>query len=246
MAFSGAFIKPFRPAFDAGLAAAGNGLLNNLVAYWALDEATGNRADSHGANTLTPVGAGVSYAAAKIGNGVSFAAANNYLNIADNSAVSLDGTDWTLACWCYATAFGGAPANTLLCKATTSNEWELIYRGPTSSGSSRFRMSVFGSTATSIDASTPTPVINTWYFVAAWLAGNTLSIQVNNGTVYSTTLLAAVPVTNAPFRIGSYGTGNQWLGIIDEAAIWHAALTAAQRTALFNSGAGLAYAAFTT
>ena len=27
MAFSGAFVKPFRPAFDAGLAAAGNGLL---------------------------------------------------------------------------------------------------------------------------------------------------------------------------------------------------------------------------
>lgn len=40
MAFSGAFVIPFRPAFDAGLAA-GNGLLNNLIAYWALDEAAG-------------------------------------------------------------------------------------------------------------------------------------------------------------------------------------------------------------
>lgn len=35
MAFSGAFRAPFAKTFDAGLAAAaGNGLLNNLVAWW--------------------------------------------------------------------------------------------------------------------------------------------------------------------------------------------------------------------
>ena len=63
-------------------------LPTNLIAYWKLDEASGTRNDSKGANHLTDNNT-VTQAVGKVGNAAQFTLANSeYLSIADNADLS--------------------------------------------------------------------------------------------------------------------------------------------------------------
>jgi hypothetical protein len=93
--------------------------------------------------------------------------------------------------------------------------------------------------------------LNTWVWVVAWhdSTANTLNIQINNGAVDSTATGAVVPNdSTAQLRVGDLQQTNnrEWLGYLDEIGFWRRVLSADEKTALYNSGAGLAYAAFTT
>jgi len=87
-----------------------------------------------------------------------------------------------------------------------------------------------------------------WYFINAWheAAANTCSIQVNDGAPNSANETAGENVadTAANLRIGAQDTteASFFDGLIDEAAFYKRVLTAAERTWLYNSGAGRAYA----
>ena len=83
---------------------------------------------------------------------------------------------------------------------------------------------------------------------------NTVSIQLDNGTVVSTSRASARPLSDNTndFLVGTTIGAAYFDGRIGPLSLWKSAaggggvLTAAQRTALYNGGAGLAYAAFTT
>ena len=97
------------------------------------------------------------------------------------------------------------------------------------------------------------PVLATWYLIVAWhdSVANTVSIQVNNGGVDAAATTGLPVDTAAPFRISSHLVGYDWDGRIGPTMFWKSAagaggvLTAAQRTALWNGGTPLTYAAFT-
>ena len=98
------------------------------------------------------------------------------------------------------------------------------------------------------------PVIATWYFVVTWhdSVANTLSIQVNNGGVDAVVTTGPPTDEASVFEVGAYGGFQAPMnGRIGPTMFWKSAagaggvLTAAQRTALWNGGVPLAYAAFT-
>lgn len=227
-------------------------LTDNLVSYWALGEASGNRADSHGSNTLADNNT-VTSAAGKVGDAAEFAIANSeFLNIADNAALSMGSdTPFTIAAWVRATSFA-ANFSTIVMKdvnATVSSaEYWLFHSAGGGIDTFRFTVSNSGGFG-SVDASGTlgTAATATWYYVVAWHdeVADTLNIQINNGSVASASYSGGTRDTAHNFGIGGYpyaGFGAyNWNGLIDEVGFWKRVLTSDERTSLYNGGAGFAY-----
>jgi len=225
------------------------GSLTNLISYYKEGEASGTRVDSvvASANDLTDNNT-VTQAAGKVGNAAQFTAANSeYLSRVDNASLSTGDIDFTIACWVY---LDSKPAN-VMCIASKEDaiasaaEWRMEWRNTTD----RFRFIIFNSAggATGIAADNlGVPSTATWYYVIVWhdATANTINIQVNNGTANSTAELIAIVDSTASFRIGALSTGtvgNFWNGRNDELLFCKSVLTAAQKTALYNSGNGCTY-----
>lgn len=208
-------------------------LTDGLESYWPLDEASGTRADAHGANHLTDNNT-VGSATGKIGNAALFVAANSEnLSHADNASLSLGDEDFTVAAWIHTPPTipgigiiwdkGGQALGYI----TSDNAGCIVF---STGGGDQF------SGALSI-------VGNTWYYVICSFeaATNTKRIWIN-GTEW--TAGGSPPTDNAnDFRIGSYSTGTAFYydGIIDEVGFWKRLLTTQEKTDLYNGGAGLTY-----
>lgn len=263
MAFSGAFVKPFQPAFDAGLAAAGNGLLNSLVAYWPLNEAAGanNALDLHSNGlTLTQAAspgsaAGVVYASSRTFNG-----SNQWFSRPSEALLQIGDVDFTAVAWVWLTNTSSVADIVNHYRVTDlKRSWLMRYEYSVS----RFNVYV-SSDGTYVDGVTATELransfgaasAATWYCFAFWhdSVANTINIQINNGTVDSKAWTTGVYVSPAAFGIGRYENSTAFInGRIGPVAMWKSAaggggvLSAAQRSALYNGGAGLTYSAFTT
>lgn len=213
--------------------------LPGLISWWKLEEASGQRSDSFGTNHLTDNNT-VTQAAGKVGNAAQFTAANSeYLNIADNAALSVGDIDFTIACGAYLDSVGsdraffqkvGNPAN--------DREYALGYQKQ----SDRFIIFVSnGGTVWDKSQTADTlgvPSLATWYWVVAWhdASANTLNIQVNNGTVDSVSYSSGVRDGTGPLNVGSYnnGAGAFMNGRVDEILFAKAVWTAAERTNLYN------------
>lgn len=259
MAFAPVFQRPFNATFDrraAAAAAAGNGLLNSLVAYWALDEAAGaNHALDKHTNALTMpqvsspgAGTGKVYSTARV------CTTTAYFERADDALISTGDVDFTIAAWVnFGTINGG---HTIVGKYYAGSEKEFALSYSFSLGKFSFIVTADGSTpvealATTFGAASP----GNWYLAIGWhdSVANTINIQVNDGVVDSTAHAGGVRDGTQALRFGF----DNWLGgfangRIGPVAFWKSAaggggvLTTAQRTALYNAGAGLAYANFTT
>lgn len=222
-----------------------NGLVSvaNLVSYWKLDEATGNRLDSVGTNHLTPTNAPVG-AAGKIGNGCDLEfSSGQYLSHSDPTP--LGDEDWTYTAWFKRESF--ATVMQLIAKDHNITAGRFY----------SFEFNTSGAGFFYFHRTTPEPLVNAviaagldntnWHFIVLWhdAAANTISVQLNNGTPITTPYTAYQPsVTVTDFNIGSRqypGNENYFDGIIDEVGLWRRVLTAAERTALYNSGNGLPY-----
>ncbi|OQB25100.1 MAG: hypothetical protein BWY10_02528 [Chloroflexi bacterium ADurb.Bin180] len=234
-----------------------NGLLTALIAYWPGNEASGNLLDLHSnALTLTDTNTvtnntGKVYATAR-----QYTAANSECHWrADHAALSTGDVDFTLSAWCY---FDGVAGVQMV--AGKDNETVREYRLDFAAVLGKFRFRAFDGTNAIGTVTSDTfggPSIGTWYLVSGWhdSAANKVYIQVNNGTADSANTTGAPADTAAPYSIGgAYTVGgilSPFNGRIAPTMFWKSAagaggvLTAAQRTALYNSGAGLPYASFT-
>jgi hypothetical protein len=236
--------------------AAGNGLLNNLISYWKLDEASGNALDAHtnalhlaDQNTVMSA-AGKVYSTARL-----ITLANvEALYRGDSALLSVGDVDFTLAAWI---------------KLTTSNStMHIIGKDNEASGGREYRLNfliatrrlsfrVFDGTSQVGIAQADAlgePQNGTWYFVVCYhdSVSNKVGIQINGGTVNTGDTTAGPADTATPFTIGAANIYNSpYGGLVGPACLWKSApngggvLTAAQRTALYANGNGLAYASFT-
>lgn len=222
-------------------------LLNNLVAYWSLGEASGTRNDSHGANHLTDTNT-VTQAVGKQGNAAQFTAANSeQLSVVDNAALSVAaGQSLTVAGWSYGDTI---PANATMAakwnSGGTNSEYMLTFGQLTAN---RFEF-IVRNAADTATASVPAnalgaPVVATWYFIVCWYddAAQTINIQVNGGTVDSAAHATGVRDGTESFRLGAISSSGYWNGREDEVGVWKRVLTAAERTYLYNGGAGRSFA----
>lgn len=235
-------------------AAAGNGLLTGLTAYWKMDESTGaNRADSSGNGyTLTDVGT-LASGTGIINNAISNTADNTkYLSRAIESAFlpgagSFTCTGWfrttdnTVDQWIISVGSGTAAANS----------WVVLY----SNGDAQHLKGAISQNGTNnLEKRSEAAIANnTWYFFAFWFdpAATSIYFQVNNGTIYSATnaTFSAVYDSVRPLIVGCTDPLNGYgplKGLVDEVGWWKGRiLTTAQLTALYNGGAALPFASFT-
>jgi len=249
--------------FPTGGAAAGNGLLNNLIAYWKEDEAAGanDALDAH-TNGLTMTQTDNPGSAAGVINTARVLAANDYFSRIDDAWLSTGDVDFTISCWVYPTnlAFGGGQvAFSKYNIVGGQREYLLYYNRVDHAPNDRFSFTVSsnGVVTQAVDANTFGGVVNnSWYHLIAWhdAGSDEIGISVNDvadtlpyalGVFDSTAKPAMGVLYNGPAIV------YQHIGRHDETGFWKSApggggaLTAAQRTALYNGGAGLTYAAFT-
>lgn len=227
-------------------AAAGSPLLTGLVAYWKLDEASGNAVDSHGSNTLTDTNT-VTSASGKQGTARQFTGANSEcLQIADNAALSMGNFDFTIAAWVYFDSGGGSPVIAgKFSGAGENREYALWFNS--GAGYLSFIISSDGTTGGQVyvDAAAFGAIATgTWYLVIGWhdSVADNISIQVNNGSISSFLHSAGVFDGAAPFVIGALGASSQYFdGRIDEVGVWKRLLTSTERGQLWNSSVGRTY-----
>jgi hypothetical protein len=219
-------------------------LLDNLISYWKLDEASGNAIDAHGANTLTQNGT-VGTTAGKIGNARTFSGSPNYLSTASNSSLQVGDVDFTAAFW--------VRFNSLAIQQVPVGKWSLAgsnreYRFFFQSASNRmlFQVSALGTAAVTVAANLFGGLsTGVWYYVVGWhdATANTISISVNgisNSASHSTGVFAGSSI----FGIGRSGDDFPTDGAIDECGVWKRTLNADERAALYNGGNGLSYDSF--
>lgn len=233
----GFIINPYRFASSHG----GSNLRSGMLHWWALGEASGNRADSHGSLGLVASGT-VTNAPAAIGNGSSTSSsASNRLN--STTSDNLSSTSFTVA-----GVFKTSNANYgIVCRnsqstAAASRQWLALIE----SGVFYFTVSTSGTTnAAQVTAGSGLGDNGLHTFIA-WrdTAAGTINAQIDGGAVQSTAFSGATALYSAVdpgytmHAIGNIYPG----GVNDEIAIWNRVLTADERTWLHNGGAWRAYA----
>lgn len=213
-------------------------VIDNLVAYWSLEEASGNAIDAHGNNDLTD-SATVGTATGKVGNARDFELGDtDYLSIADNADLSMGDIDFTIQVWVNLES--KTDFQRLMGKVQTTVEYYLLY-DPTPD---RFRFHVNdGTNDTIVNADQlGSPSIATWYHIVAWhdASGNQIGIAINAGTADTAAHTTGVQDGTNNFYLSQQDAAMD--GLLDEAGVWKRVLSAADRTWLYNSGNGRSYA----
>jgi Concanavalin A-like lectin/glucanases superfamily/Chaperone of endosialidase len=228
--------------------ATGPSYMTGMLAWWRMEEASGNRIDSVSGLALIPQGtvAQITSTTGRHGQAVKFnATAGTYLSCPHTTQISAGANQsFTFAFWYLLDAALTSGAG-LLCKgdsnAATTLEYEILYSSPLlynrmSNGSSQASATVTAPTATA-----------TWHFVVGWFDQSTLtmSLQVNNGTPGSAANTFGSYTTARDLQVGRRDVTSAITmnGRIDNVMFWKRVLTAQERADLWNGGAGVDYGA---
>lgn len=259
-ALNGTFVitvlSPTRFSYASGVA---TGISTaNLIAHWRLEEnGAAARVDAHtnGLNLapFSTIGT-VAAAAGKLGNAAHFVKASSQFLRGSGSAIMSPGnSSFTICGWIK-------PSSGALDDAIPWGKWgysainsayKLEYTAYFVLGKLRFYVSIDGAAVTTVE--TAGTLSAAWHFVVCWrdVVAGTVNIQVDDGAVVSTASLLMTANTLTPFQIGaSYGRNSPSVlndgvsfmgGDIDSVSFFKRTLTAAERTILYNAGAGLDY-----
>lgn len=222
-----------------GVGGGASTLLNGLISYWKLDEASGSRADSVGGNTLTDNNT-VTQNPGKVSTAAQFTAANSEsLSIADNASFDAIGAAMSLSLWVYPDSF--LANNAILTKWTyaTDGEWSCDTGG---GGGTTARMLIAGSATDPVTNLGTSPIIlavTTWAHLV-WVfdgsqTGNAARLKLYaNGVLQTLAFTGTIPATirngTAPLRMGAWSGSltRYWNGRMDDVKLWSRALTAAE------------------
>ena len=210
-------------------------LIDDLVSYWKLDEASGNALDAHASNDGTDTNT-VGSDTGKIGNARSFNGTNERFNVGNPASLQLSNANITIACW-IKTADAGASYRNIL---TKDSAWVLglkdnVLQSYDWSGSGDH----LGSGDISNDA---------WRHVAVVLQAGVSSgsqLYLDGATNGSAWTVGTNNTQTNNVAIGglssNLGDSEYYAGLIDELGIWNRALSGGEIASLYNSGTGLAY-----
>lgn len=217
-------------------------LLDNLVSYWPLNEASGDALDAHGSNDLTETGGTIGADTGVISGSRDFEDGDTEMfQHVDNADLSVGDIDFTFTAWFNRESAATFPP--ILSKNWKSGGTDrefIIYIN-----SNAVRLAVqHTSDSSEVVCSTSVSSLGTWYFVAAWhdSAANEIGISVNAGTPNTAAHTAGVNDGTGDFAIGGSPSFPLYFdGKICEVGFWKRVLTSDERTELYNGGAGLAY-----
>lgn len=212
----------------------------SIVARWKLDEASGNRADSVGANTLTDnnsvlSGEGINQMCAYSQYAADFEATNSeYLSIADNAALSITG-DMTIALWVNVESAPGAEM-ALVGKDATGGQlaYQFYYMEDTGK---KLKFRIWTATAASIVSVAKDLTVGTWFHIAMVYDASAGSCAFySNGVQISTTqtgLGTSIDDTTSAFEIGRRQGASYFDGMMQDVIVWTYALSAAEIRTLY-------------
>ncbi len=226
-------------------------ITKNLDALWKLEQSTGTRFDIAGSNNLTDVNT-VTSSPGVVGSGASFTRANSeYLEAIDNTVLDFGDEDFAIAGW-FTLNDKALPAQSIFSKWNGFGNQRQYLMQFVFGGIDRFRFLVNSTGAGAGTVIVPadnfgSPSADTFYFIACWhdSVANTINIQINNGTIDSLVHSAGVFQGTAKFGLGFFGRASDGApddfheGLSDEVGVWNRILTSAEKTALYNSGAGV-------
>lgn len=220
-------------------------LLNGLVSYWPLNEASGaTRLDVVGTNHLTDSNTVGSAAGPTSRIALAADYPNNTtkkLSVASNASLQLGAnTPWTVAGWWN--WLGGTSNGEGLMAAKASSftddntvEWGIqVYQGKAAAQISN------GATNTAIGDNTVLTALG-WQFIAAWYdsVAQTLNFQRGNGTIFSVAWTGGTQTAAAAVTLGANSRSGNFTMQAAGVGFWKRALTAQERAALWDSGRGI-------
>lgn len=212
----------------------------SLVAYYKLDESSGDASDATG-NGNTGINSSVTFAAAKINNGAVFNG-SAYFTIADNSSIKP----------ASAISFGGWVNIT-----STSSYQMLIAKGENSGDTRSYELRCYGTTTQMevqmrvggayIQARSTTAIgTGSWVHVIFTRDGTTQKIYINGVSdtlETNVTQTGDIDYSTDSLWLGQRNGGLRFNGKLDEIAIWSKALTQDDIDLLYNGGDGIPYEA---
>lgn len=236
--------------YEAQVALDNTFIANGLIGGWQFDENTGSSVgDITNTNTGTWNGTlGSQWTPGIINSGGSFNGANNYV-LLKNGAILGGRTNCSISLW-------------MKCSSSTAPITFDIYNERASTGNDLFRVEVsvtdkFYKFSIRDDAGNLKQLTDNVTILTDGLYHNLVItksgqavIMYNNGVSVVNTSISPVSdnFTNAGIQtaIGAYSAGatEYYPGIVDEVYVWNRALTPAEVTLIYNSGAGRQFANF--
>lgn len=219
------------------------GLLEGLIAYWDMQESSGNIVDEVASLAGVPASTAPNYSqTGRISNAINFNYIPSYgsgtrFDVGDDL---LQSNQVSISAWIYPTESGDA--FTIISNNASGYGYRLFCGG--GGGGVAAEVSDGSGHTAAVDAGTLT--INTWHHVVLVVNGTNVTTYIN-GTQSDQEAFA--------YNIG-YGSGSSvtigatydnslsFGGRIDELGIWNRALTTDEIAALYNTGSGLSYSSF--
>ena len=225
-------------------------LLTGLVAYWALEEASGTLYDSVGSNNFTMFYSTPTYhATGKVNYGVYFNGTSSAT--LSGSSLTTGISAMTFSCWFYSNQDPGDNTN-----QTIFNNLDLDQSPPprrpvfisidAGSGTPKFTFVTLDAAQNSkILQPTLTALTSTWYhIVCTYTIGVPLKMYINN-TKYSGSTNAITHLwqhsSESDLGCGYYLVGGNCKAVLDEVGYWSRALTDSEVSILYNGGSGRGY-----
>jgi hypothetical protein len=223
--------------------------IDDLVAWWSMNEESGTREDSHGSNDLTDNNT-VGYGAGKKGNAAETVDANTeYLSVADNADVSIDGHEAaTITGWFYLTDTPDAQYTYPVSKwESLANDYSLRIDSSNIVLSMRKSNDSATVTATLVGG---TPANETWTFVVFYHDpdNDKIGVSVNGGAFTTANITEGVRRSAAALEFGrlqsSFSPSSNVR--LDEWNKWSKVLSQDEIDWLYNSGNGRSYGELTS
>lgn len=236
-----------RGALDAAAGGGGLGLQTDLTGFWSFEN-TSWTDDTGNGTTLTGTGSPTSVSG-KVGNAVSLDGSTQYLQATSNTNIVTGGGSFSWQLWINST---GTAANIpYLSKdnnAFGQREWTA---GTRFVSSNVWSWLAFNTGTTGVACDSNVTISSGWHHVVGTFnsSGNGMKIYVDgsDATSGTPTLSGTVQSTaSAPLNFGFQPASTiiNRASLIDQVGFWKGrVLSAGDVTALYNSGAGLSYAA---
>lgn len=231
-------IKPMETTVNSAVVSLPTGLL----AFWLLDEASGNRLDSTAnGNTLTS-NSSVGQAAGKFGDAADFVSASSQSLTRAAGVGTLLTNAFTFAAWVYPTAAGFS----VIASKGDLNSYNTAQFALEKTTQHRLALTVGGSNLLYVQF--PGMQLSQWNLIIAWFDGAAqragAAINGQDATLTLSASMPAVLVADAHgLALGKWANvnGGYFTGRIDHAGLWNRALSEAEIAALWNGGDGLDY-----
>lgn len=213
-------------------------LKDSLVNLWRLDEASGTRADAMGNCDLSTVTGSPTSAAGVQGDAISLDGSSSVSR--SGVAHPFAGADVVnLSAWVYPTSIGST-AQAIVCFSNAGSALSMFWRFNITTGTMTFSLVDTNGTTRTVTKTGPSNDVWTHYFVR-FIRNDSLYAYKNLDTASTGTVgdfAYSTNVTTPNTVLGARASTDRFIGRIDQLSVWTRDLSAAERTAVYNAGAG--------